>query len=301
MPKKKILAACAATVVVILAIVILIVNSVTEIQSHEVGLKYNSIQKSLDKEVYYEGLHLGPPGFKFIKYSAVFRTMQLHRFSCLNKDEVAVVLELSFQYRIRITSLFEVTQLFKDQDGHDSILKSVAHSAIHEACSKFNTSQFQTERGSFQIAVKEILIERLGHVFTDIADLQMQNIQRPYKYEVVVQDKETAREDIDVAEQERPKLKTIAMNKLKEAKNGAEITIQTAKSNARVAISKATAKANGIKTQYEMEAKAYRELRKSLDFSAKDLIRYIATRAIFSERDTPVDLAIDQPAELSLS
>ncbi|CAD5115415.1 unnamed protein product [Dimorphilus gyrociliatus] len=301
MSKRNVIIVCIFALAIALTIIILVRYSLSEIESHEVGLKYDNVQKSLEKDVYYEGLHMGSPGFTFIKYSAVFRTMQLVRFECLNKDEVKVNLELSFQYRVRVSALYEVTRLFKDEEGHDQMLESVAQSAVHEACSNFNTSQFQTERGSFQTAVKDILLKRLGEVFTDIADLQMQNIQRPRSYEIVVQNKETAREDIDVARQERPRLMALAKNKLEEAKNEAEITLQKATSNARVILTAAEAEAKGIETQYESEAAVYKTLKNTLRFSNEDFIKYLATRAIFSEKDSSIDLAIGQPPELNLN
>jgi len=44
--------------------------------SIQVGVKYDNIAKVLGKEVYGEGLHVGPPGFSFIIFPSVFQTMQ---------------------------------------------------------------------------------------------------------------------------------------------------------------------------------------------------------------------------------
>lgn len=57
----------------------------------------------------------------------------------------------------------------------------------------------QTERAVFQERLQNILAERFGEVYTDITNLQMQNIRRPSAYESIIQAKETAREDIDVS------------------------------------------------------------------------------------------------------
>lgn len=296
--KKRILAVVVVVIIIIILTVSLLASSMKSIQSHEIGLKYNNIYKTLNQEIYYEGLHVGQPGLEIIKFSAVFRSMQLNSFVCLNKDEVEIELMLSFEYRIRASSLFKVIKLFKDEEGHDEILIPVAHSAIHEACSKFNTSQFQTDRGSFQLAVKDILTSKFDKVHTDLNDLQMQDIKRPSAYEEAIQDKETAREDIDVARQEEPKKITIAKNNLEEVKNEAEINVQKAESSAKVILTKAKSRAETIKDQYRAEAKVYKELRTSLGFSELDFIKYMASRAIFSDNKSKIDLAIAQPAQL---
>ncbi len=46
-------------------------------------------------------------------------------------------------------------------------------SAIHEACSKFNTSQFQAERGAFQENLRATLVNKYDFLGTDITDLQV--------------------------------------------------------------------------------------------------------------------------------
>ena len=47
--------------------------------SFAVGLQYDSIQKDLDGKVYTEGLHLGPVGYKFIKFPNIYTTMKFDK------------------------------------------------------------------------------------------------------------------------------------------------------------------------------------------------------------------------------
>ena len=53
----------------------------------------------------------------------------------------------------------------------------------------------------------------------------MSNIQRPYAYEKVVRDKESAKQNIQVAIQERPRILTAAKTKKREAQTQANITL----------------------------------------------------------------------------
>lgn len=65
-----------------------------------VALMYNTISRTLYNDVKQEGLHSGPPGFKFIIFPSVFRTISFDDLSCLNKDGVVVELNIAFQYRV---------------------------------------------------------------------------------------------------------------------------------------------------------------------------------------------------------
>ena len=46
-------------------------------------------------------------------------------------------------------------------------------SAIHDACSQYNTSQFQAERGIFQEDVRKRVVQKYDKVSCDVTDLQV--------------------------------------------------------------------------------------------------------------------------------
>ena len=66
----------------------------------------------------------------------------------------------------------------------------------------------------------------------------MSNIARPYQYENTVKGKESAREDIEVATQERPKKLTEAQTKKLESETQAEIALKKAESDARIRLAR---------------------------------------------------------------
>lgn len=65
---------------IIVLIISLVVTSMGRLESYEVGLKYNTYERKLQKDVFYEGLHFGAPGFEFIKFAAVFKSFQINKF-----------------------------------------------------------------------------------------------------------------------------------------------------------------------------------------------------------------------------
>ena len=42
-----------------------------------VGLKYDTINKNLNDQVYREGLHSGPPGYEMIKFPSIYTTSEV--------------------------------------------------------------------------------------------------------------------------------------------------------------------------------------------------------------------------------
>ena len=120
---------------------------------------------------------------------------------------------------------------------------------------------------------------------------------RPASYEKVIRTKEAAKENIKVAENERPRLLVEAKSDKEEAIKQAQITIQRAESEARVLLTKANAEASSIRAAYEAESAAFQELkRETLNNSVEGLLSYLGVRLI-AESNNTVNLAIDAPAK----
>lgn len=287
-----------AVVAVAIGIIALVSVSLEKLNSDEVGLKYDVIQKHLDSTPQYEGLHNGPPGFEFIKFPSVFRTFEFGSLKCLNRDGVQITLSISYQYRVRPNDLHKLVLQFKDHDGFKKVLSSIGESALHDACSVFNTSQFQAERGAFQEEVRKRLVEKYDEIACDVTDLQVNNIQRPSAYEEAVRKKEEAREDIVVATNERPRKLTEAETMKREAETQAGIILDKAESDARVTINQAKAQAQGILNDYQKEAEAYKTLLDSngLNLKVEGFLSYLAVRAI-EDAKNPVHINMKAPAK----
>eukprot|EP00794_Sanderia_malayensis_P017304 gene17304-19037_t len=281
-------------IVVIVAIAIgLLASSFKRLRSDEVGLKYDVHQNKLGNNVMQEGLHTGPPGFVFLKFPKIFKTIVFKTLSCLNKDGLTIKLNVQFQYRANSKDLKLIIKDFKDHDTYVKVLKNVAISTVHDACSEFNVTQFQKERGRF----KTVIFTKLQANFKEFYGI-VNNIVRPSAYETVIRQKQTAKQNIDVALSERPRIKTEATTKLKEAETQALITIQTAETQARISKSKAQAEADAIKNAYNTEAKTYKDIMIKQNLTIEGLLTYLSIRSIQSAVK-PVQLGIDTPAKTS--
>lgn len=120
---------------------------------------------------------------------------------------------------------------------------------------------------------------------------------RPESYEKVIRTKEAAKENIKIAENERPRLVVEAKSEKEEAVKQAEITIQRAESEARVLLSKADAEASSIRAAYAAETEAFQKLKNdTLSNSVAGLLSYLGVRLI-AENNNTVNVALDAPAK----
>nr|XP_022321612.1 uncharacterized protein LOC111123514 [Crassostrea virginica]XP_022321614.1 uncharacterized protein LOC111123514 [Crassostrea virginica] len=200
---------CFSIVAILILIIALVSSSLKKLASDEIGVKYDTINKDLGSSTEREGLHSGPPGYEFIVFPSVFRSLEFS-LKCLNKDGVQIRLDVTYQYKVRAANLRTVIMNFRDFKGYKKVLTYAGEAALHESCSYFNTSQFQSQRAQFQEFVRTKITQRYDKLFADITDLQVSNIERPSQYESAIRSKERAREDIQVALNERPRLLTEA-------------------------------------------------------------------------------------------
>jgi len=287
-------------VLVIVAIIIgLVASSLKRLSTEEAGLQYDSIQRILKDKLYLAGLHTGPPGFRFIIFPKNYRSLAFDNIKCLNKDGLEIQLDVQFQYLAKLNgkSLKRLVMEFENHDNYKVVVMQTAEEVIHDTCSLFNVTQFQSERTRFQSSIRDTLHTRLEKdLSTSVRDVQVSDIKRPYEYETIVRDKESAKINIKVATQERPRILTAAGTKKKEAETQANITLDVAKTNARIAVAKAEAQAKAILNAYETEAQTYKEIMNNQGLTAEGLLAYLTTRAI-EGANSDVNVNLDAPAK----
>lgn len=88
-------------------------------------MQYDVHQHKLKSKVYTAGLHAGPPGYKFIKFPRVYRTISFPKVQCLNKDGLTIELSVQFQYLASLNKydLKGLIMEFKDHDNYKEVVQ----------------------------------------------------------------------------------------------------------------------------------------------------------------------------------
>jgi len=282
----------------LLLALILIFISARKLNSNELGIKYDNIAKKLGNSVDGEGLNFGAPGFSYIIFPSVYQTMEFRDITCLNKDGVIIDLDVSYQFKANAKFMRLLVDQFKDFDGYKKILLASGISAVHDSCANFSTTEFQTDRGKYQESLREIMRNYCESLHCELNDLQVNNVQRPNLFESAVKDKEAAKENIRVAENERPRLLLQAETEYEQAKKQAEILLNNAETSAKIMRTKADTEARSLKYQYEKDLEVYKAAKESQGLDNEALISYIAVRAIANSKNE-INLAMKSPARTS--
>lgn len=277
---------------------ILIIASARKLNSYELGIKYDNIAKTLSDTVNGEGLHFGPPGFSYIIFPSVYKTMEFRDISCLNKDGVVIDVDVSYQFKANAKHMRILVEQFEHFEGYKKVLYASGKSAVHDSCANFSTTEFQTDRGRFQESLRETMRKYCEYLYCELNDLQVNSVQRPLAFESAVKDKEAAKENIRVAENERPRLLLQAETELEQAKKQAEIINNNAETQAKIISNKANTEGESLRYQYEKDLDVYKNAKKSQGLDNDALISYMTIRAI-SESKNDINLALKSPAKTS--
>ena len=108
-------------------------------------------------------------------------------------------------------------------------------------------------RGAFE----DDLAEYMSVLGAQVFDLQLRNIDRPSKYEIAVEAKESARADIILAQNERKQALVKADTALSKARLQANQTMDKANTDAAVIKARANATASSVLNKYEELARIY--------------------------------------------
>jgi len=297
--------ACCGCLLLFINLIIWLSMSLQQVDSEHYAIPYNKPTGRVRNEVFVEGLHLKPSYGEFILWPKTYETVE-EVVECNSEDGVRVELTVRYQYLPREKSLYKLTKMYTehkdDSDSefeyiYDKVLAWQARAAIRNGCAKYAAQEFQTQRGLVQTEIYTLVSERLDRfMHTDVIDVQLVYIKRPPEYESEVDAKESARNDIDKANNERAQAITQAQTKLLAAETAANKTLDTARTAAQNTLVAATAEASVLTTRYATLAATYKNVKTIHAMSNEALLTYIATRLRGSVAAT---ISLDGPAQTS--
>jgi len=280
-------------------VIVMLAGSLKRVQETEIALAYNPIEKKLGEDVYSVGLHAGSPFFRFIKFPSVYTTLYYEDEKCVSKDGIMVTLKLDVQYQVDQGRVRDLVAQYSTAEKHVKILYWAIQSGVHNTCSQFLITEFQEERGRVQDSLLAKCRAKAESLMTQVIDVQLQNIDIPGEYTMAIESKERAREDINLAYNERAQLVYEGERRRQESEQDILIMMLNANKTRDVTLAKATAQGEAAENMLKKEATAYKGVQQELGLDTPGLISYLSTRAIEANDDPDVNIA--RPAKGSFA
>jgi regulator of protease activity HflC (stomatin/prohibitin superfamily) len=292
--------------ILLLSIITLLSVSLKKLGDTQYGLEYNVHKKTLDDAAKTGGLHLGPPGYKFIKFPSTFITVDVDD-TCVSRDGLRVKVSVGFQYQMPYEWLVPAVIKFRNYEKWSQVVAAAGRSAVHHSCSYFNISNFQNQRGIIQGSMLDNLRIKLegnatsddgrSGTFARAISLQLKNVDLPDEYEAAVQEKQSAEEDIALAKNQREQEITKANTMLFIAKETAQKILDTAVNDANVTLTEARLKAEETTYAFQSEAEVLVSVKKMLNLTTDGVLAFMSNQ-LYQEA-TNLKVSAAEPARLS--
>ena len=228
----------------------------TQVDSEHYAIPYNKPTGRIRNEVFVEGLHMKPAYGQFILWP---KEVVEEVVECNSEDGVRIELTVRYSiYRGRRASTSSrrctrSTKMIRTRSSSTSTTRCWrGRRARPSGTAARNTPPRNSRRSAASSRPRSTrccraALDRFMH--TDVIDVQLVYIKRPPEYESEVDAKESARNDIDKANNERAQAITQAQTKLLAAETAANKTLDTARTAAQNTLVAATAEASVLTTR----------------------------------------------------
>jgi len=294
---------------------VLISESLQRLETDEYGLMYDFAAKDLKSEVETEGLHNGAPGFKFVKFKSTFSTIEIPKdldltvaiddlspgYFCISKDGLIVTVQVKFQYRPQKEHLYDIAKLYRNSHRYKRAIVSAGLSAINHGCGDFEIDSYQRDRAGVQARMFDYLKAKLegntsavalgyeeNRLWAEAVDLSLSHLTIPIRYQEVVDAKQSAELDIELARNERDQKLTEASTLLASEETAASVALLQAREEATVIIKNSEYRANATLLEFHTEGQTYKAVKDQLNFSTSGFISYLGIRAVENSNNSKV-------------
>jgi len=288
--------------------IILLAVSLKKISSTQLGVEYDKVAKQLDDAAKTGGLHTGPPGFRFIKFPSTQITAEVVD-TCVSKDGIRVDFQVSYQYLMPEQWIVDAIYKYRDFPKWSTIVEAAGNSAIQHSCSAFNVTNFQSLRNLIQINMLEELkiklegtngtnVERHDGVYARAVSLQLINVDLPTEYTNAVSDKQSAKEDIALAKNQRNQELTKANTELFAVQAETKKVLENALNDVNVTLTEADLTAAQTLFTFAEETETIQQAKETFNLDTNGVLSYMANQ-LYAEAPT-LRASIREPAKISL-
>lgn len=296
---------CGGILIAAIISIALLSVSIKKLSSVEYGVEYDKWAKKLDDAAKSGGLHVGPVGFRFIKFPSTQISAEVYD-TCVSRDGLRVGFQVQFQYQMPEEWITDAVLKYRNFENWASVVEVAGNSAVQHTCSDFNVTDFQNNRALIQNAMYDTLKIKLQGDKTDIVEegvyalansLQLQNVDIPSEYKSAVSEKQKAQEDILLAANQREQELTKARTGLLAANEEAVKIMANAYNEENVTITKAQLKAEETLFALEKEREVLKQLQDTFQLDANGILAYM-TNQLYASVDT-LKAYTGEPAKIS--
>lgn len=280
----------------VLALIGALLCSFGSLEYTELGLNYSFIGSSVEEKGYAAGLYYLGVGHSFVKFPSTVQTIQFSHetdsagppLSSRTSDGLEVLLEVSFQYQLNVTTLYDLYA--KYALNYEPIFVNMAIDLITEWATRYNATEFFSNRSAISYSMETNLKSKFEvEAFSDVPFFQLRAVSLPAAFEKAIQETEVKKQDIQTAQAEKDNQEVQMTTKVLQAEQEALSIGLAANATAQSTILQMDAYVEQFALSQRLQAETFAPLFDKLQKNESLLLEYMRARAM---RDHPDHLSI---------
>lgn len=294
-----------------LSLVILVLGF-GNVEITEYGLNYSLLTRKVGKNAYISGRYFIGPFNYFVKFPSVVRTIQFsdakmqadlpmgERSDGLlrsrTRDGLDVSIELSFQYQLDPTKLYELYTTLGGQPQYHNVFVRVATDRLTEVATMYTATEFFVDRTAIGKDMEDQLMKDFElRLSASIFSFQLRSVALPQEFEEAIQQTEVMKQDVQVAKAEQNATRVALETQLMQAKRRTKILSNNAEAIAASVMLSNKADITQYAATQEKSADSYSQILEKLDGKEEDLLAYMQARAVRDHASELLTVGLELP------
>jgi len=287
-------AGCGVFVIAAIAAIIGFLYAFDSLEYQEMGLNYSWISEQIEPNPYASGRHFLGPGNHFIKFPKMVKTIYFiadFRSGGGNKgyvgpplesrtrDGLNIQLEVSFQYRLKFDTLYDMYTTLGPQYEHN--LVRMAIETITVATTKHNAHFFFSNRTTIGVEMHEGMKKAFNsHGFSEVPFFQLRGVHLPKEFEDAIQESQDKQQDVTIAALEQKTNRVSYQTEVLKAEQAVKVKINEAEGEVASIVAANAAFCKQYQFTQEKQAEALEQLMQTSGWNQRQLLDYLKIRAV---------------------
>jgi len=278
-----------------IALVILFFCSFDTLEYQEIGLNYSWVSETVEDKPYTSGRYYLGLGNHFLKFPKMVVTIlfvdditgasQGPALQSRTRDGLNVRLEVSFQYRLQLTKLYQLYTTLGIK--YEQTFVRMAIEQLTTAATFHNAHYFFTNRTTIADEMKGMLNDHFtNHAFAEVPFFQLRTVHLPDQFEDAIKETQVKQQDIQIASLQQKTNRVSYETSVLKAEQAVKVLQNQAHAEAASITAQNDAYCQQYKVTQNLQADALERLVSAAGWDSKQLLDYLRIRAV---RDHPAE------------
>lgn len=228
------------------------------------------------------GIHPVPASFK---YRAAVVCPQGPALQSRTKDGLHVSLEVSFQYRLKPSKLYDLFSTVGT--SYEGLLTRIAVEQITIASTKYSANEFFNKRPLIGDEMKEMLDGHFSeHAWSEVPFFQLRTVTLPAEFEDAIQNTQIRQQEIQIASAEQKQNAVKYETSVIQAQQRVRAILLAADAEAVAVLAQNDAYCRQYNLTQQLQREALIRMMGDADWSPEEILQYLRVRAV---REHPSD------------